>query len=221
MEVLINSEFAFLYKKCKKVKPHVISSITLVSEYMDAIREAVNANVSINDEVLYDIIKSTYFHMLDENKGYKTARRVMNAISRDLTGDTVSWKGEYKNKDGGEVLTNEEYVRRLGVLYNKILSLRKDDDYVVNQEQMDKLVEVLDFFIKASKKSNGKVEYTKLTPREQHGGVTATFIVFDVYGDDVQEFSKVIGYTSAVSIDATTDGEVCISVTIPNVFVHK
>lgn len=116
------------------------------------------------------------------------------------------------------LLTNEEYVKRLGQLYEKVLSLRDDDNYVINQPQMDKLIEVLNFFLDAAQKCNGRVEPVKLTPRAEHGGVTATFLVFDIYGEDIQKYCKVMSYTSAITIDATEDG-ICMSVTVPEVFV--
>lgn len=116
------------------------------------------------------------------------------------------------------LLTNEEYVKRLGQLYEKVLSLRDDDNYVINQPQMDKLVEVLNFFLDAAQKCNGKVEPVKLTPRAEHGGVTATFLVFDIYGEDIQKYCKVMSYTSAITIDAADEG-ICMSVTVPEVFV--
>lgn len=116
------------------------------------------------------------------------------------------------------LLTNEEYVKRLGQLYEKVLSLRDDDNYVINQPQMDKLIEVLNFFLDAAQKCNGKVEPVKLTPRAEHGGVTATFLVFDIYGEDIQKYCKVMSYTSAITIDAAEDG-ICMSVTVPEVFV--
>lgn len=115
-------------------------------------------------------------------------------------------------------MTDLEYVKHITKLYGEVLNLRKNDDYVVNQVQMDKFVEVLDFFMNAARKSNGNVEPIDLSPKEEHGGVTATFIVFDICGEDVQQYCKVMSYASAISIDGTEDG-VCISVTIPNVFV--
>lgn len=117
-------------------------------------------------------------------------------------------------------VSNEEYVARLGVLYHKILSLRDDKDYVVNQPQMDKLVEVLNFYLDEAKKQNGSVNPVVLSPREEHGGVTATFLVFDIYGDTIQRFCDVMRNTSAITIDSTTDG-ICISCTVPDVFVPK
>lgn len=118
-------------------------------------------------------------------------------------------------------MTNEEYVRRLGILYNKVLSLRKDSDYIVNQPQMEKLVAVLEFFLDMADELEGKVEPVQLSPKEEHGGVTATFLVFDLYGDKIPRFCDVMRGCSAIGIDANTNGEVCISCTIPEVFVHK
>lgn len=118
-------------------------------------------------------------------------------------------------------LNDEEYVKRLGQLYEKVLSLRKDDDYVINQTQMDKFVQVMDFFLDMGNRSNGKVEPVKLVPKEENGGVTATFVVFDVYGDNIKRFCDAIQHCSSMTIDATSDSEICISVTVPNVFTHK
>lgn len=115
-------------------------------------------------------------------------------------------------------MTNQEYVERLGKLYDKVLHLRNDDNYVINQPQMDKLIEVLNFFLDTAQKCNGQVEPVKLIPRAEHGGVTATFVVFDIIGDDIQRYCDVMRYTSAITIDSTEDG-ICISVTVPEVFV--
>jgi len=117
-------------------------------------------------------------------------------------------------------MSDYEYVQRLGALYNKVMSLRKDEDYVVNQPQMDHLVDVVEFFLNTTEDCTGSVESVILMPREEHGGVTATFLVFDVYGEKVKEFCNVISHCSAMTIDANEDG-VCISVTVPHVFVHK
>lgn len=115
-------------------------------------------------------------------------------------------------------MTNEEYVRRLGILSNKVLSLRKDDDYAVNQNQMDKLIHLYEFFIELADESCDEVEPMVLTPKEEHGGVTAYFLVFDVHGEKVKRFTALLSECSAVGMDVA-DGRVCISCTVPNVFV--
>lgn len=119
-------------------------------------------------------------------------------------------------------MTNEEYVRRLGILYDKVMSLRDDRDYVVNQPQMDKFVEVVEFFMDETRKQGGELEPIELSPHEEHGGLTATFILFSIRGATVQRFCSVMSACTAISIDPLVDGEhICISCTIPNVFVHK
>jgi hypothetical protein len=115
-------------------------------------------------------------------------------------------------------MTNEEYVKRIGQLYDKILSLRNDDDYAINQPQMDKLLDVLNFFLDVAEKNDGKVEPVQLVPKAEHGGVTATFVVFDIFGDDIQRYCDVMRHTSAITIDSTNEGSICISVTVPEVF---
>lgn len=118
-------------------------------------------------------------------------------------------------------MTNEDYIQRLNILYNKVLSFRKDTDYIVNQPQMDKLIAVLEFFLDAAKELDGRVEPVKLKPKEEHGGVTATFLVFDLYEQKVLRFCEVMKACSAITIDTTSEGDVCISCTVPDVFVHK
>lgn len=118
-------------------------------------------------------------------------------------------------------LDNESYVKRLGEIYHKVMDLRTDDNYVVNQPQMEKLTDVLNFFLDMSNKCNGEVEPVALIPKEEHGGVTAKFVVFDIFGDDIQRFCEVIKHTSALTIDSELDNKICISVTVPEVFVPK
>ena len=117
-------------------------------------------------------------------------------------------------------MSDAEIVARLSALYKIVMSFRKDDDYEVNQDQMDKLCKLYRFFLDAAGSLGGKIKPFRLVPREEHGGVTATFLVFDLYGDQVPAFCEVLKECSAVTIDMTDDG-VCISCTIPNVFRKK
>lgn len=70
-------------------------------------------------------------------------------------------------------MTNEEYVRRIGVMYEKILELRKSGDYIVNQPQMDKLIDIYKFFLEVADDDFDEVEPFLMDPKEEHGGVTA------------------------------------------------
>lgn len=116
-------------------------------------------------------------------------------------------------------MTDEEYVARLGFLYHNILKARPADDYRINQPQLDKFVELLDFFLERAKALGGMIEPVQLCAPVTTGDLNAKFIVFDINGELVQKFCKVISYCSAVSIDATNDRQVYISCTVPKVYV--
>lgn len=119
-------------------------------------------------------------------------------------------------------MSDEQVVKKLSALYQIVLSFRKDEDYEIDQEQMDKLCALYRFFLDtAGKLKDGEVELCKLVPKEEHGGVTATFLVFDVYGDNVKRFAEVISVCSAIGAEATADGRVCIDCTVPGVFKKK
>ena len=115
-----------------------------------------------------------------------------------------------------------EFVKEFGKVYEKVINLLNDDDFFVNEKQMQKFREVYEFFTKAaSEYDSDEVEPPELIPREEHGGITASFIVFDIYGESLEEFKKIVQYLSAFGIDATKDGRVRVSVTVPNVFCPK
>ena len=117
-------------------------------------------------------------------------------------------------------MTNEEYVRRIDIMYEKILELRKSGDYIVNQPQMDKIVDIYKLFLEIADDGPDEVEPFLMDPKEEHGGVTAHFVVFDVYGDMVKRFTDALSVCSAIGIDVA-NGKVCISCTVPNCFVLR
>lgn len=83
-----NDEMGFLYKKCKLIKPYVISLIALVPEFMDALKAYTG---TLDDNSVYEIIKETYKSMMSNGNTYRTARDAMNKISRDVKGDSGFW----------------------------------------------------------------------------------------------------------------------------------
>lgn len=119
------------------------------------------------------------------------------------------------------LLSNDDLAVRLGQLYNRVLELRTNADYVLNQPQMEKLIKVLSFFIEVADDEFDEVLEPEVIPSHQHGGVTANFIVFSIRGDDIAKFCDAISGCSALSIDVVEEEKVCISVTVPNVFVHR
>ena len=115
-------------------------------------------------------------------------------------------------------MENINCIKNIVRLYESTLAIKKDEDYTVNQAQMAKFIELWNFFVNQTKKSSGSIEAIELSPKVEHGGITACFTVFDVYGKELRHFCELMSYASAVTIDATTDG-ICISVTVPEVFV--
>lgn len=115
-----------------------------------------------------------------------------------------------------------DLIKNFGELYNRVMSLRKNDDYVVNTEQMAKFLNLVTFFLhKKEEDPDIQVDPLGFEPREQHGGVTATFIVADFSGDEVPKLCSVLSGCSAITIDANVDSEVRISCTVPYVFVRR
>ena len=118
-------------------------------------------------------------------------------------------------------LSDEEFLRFVGRVYDDYLDELDDNDFEINRPQWLKMIKVLWYFTELAKKSNGTVEPCEVQPKIQHGGVTAYFTIVDIKADDIPKFCDVLQSTSAITIDATTDGRVCISVSIPHVFVKK
>lgn len=118
-------------------------------------------------------------------------------------------------------MNDEEFLRRFGTLYYEALSRQKDSDYVVNQPQMDKFIKLVRFFDEEIKRLGGRADPIELSPRMVHGGLTVMFFLYDLSGEKVQEFCETLSACSAVGIEAQTSGEVCLSCTVPNIFVRR
>jgi hypothetical protein len=116
---------------------------------------------------------------------------------------------------------SDEALAQFGREYLRQLSESNDDDYEINTEQKNKFLAVVLFFYQNVKKYGGKIDPIQLIPRAQSGDITAYFKVFYIGEKDINLFGNIIKSASALSIDATNKGEVCISVTVPNVFVKK
>ena len=113
------------------------------------------------------------------------------------------------------------FERMIYEIYEEEMSKRENADYEKCDEQMKKLSEAYQFFSDIAEEQNGRVDPLRIVPKEEHCGVTAYFTLFYLNGDELQRFSKIVGDMSAISIDSLTDGTVCISFTIPNVFKKK
>ena len=88
------NELGFLYKKCKIIRPGVISLIGLVPEYMEPLKMAAESGVYFDDYVVFRIIQKSWDTLRANGREYRTARQAINAISKDIYGDPHAW--EYK-----------------------------------------------------------------------------------------------------------------------------
>lgn len=119
-------------------------------------------------------------------------------------------------------MSDEEFAAAVYEVYNQINLVKKSSDYVVNQPQMDKFNELIDFFVKKAAEFGDEIQEIRANPVEEVGDVTVQFLVFSVNGEEaVQEFCKVVSYCSAFGIESVHPEGICISCTVPNVFVKK
>lgn len=85
-----NAELGFLYK-IVSYRANVISEMAFVPEYIEAIK---SYSGDLNDRAVYEVIKITYKKMLADGKSYRTARDVMLKVSKDYTGDSMTWEND-------------------------------------------------------------------------------------------------------------------------------
>lgn len=116
-------------------------------------------------------------------------------------------------------MSNEQFVKEFGEQYLALLEKAENMHYKVNEVQFKKLVNLCEFFKNYIEENGGEAEPIDLNPAEIHSGLTVKFVVFDISGNEIQEFCEVVKNTTALSLDTTADGEVCISMTVPDVFV--
>lgn len=118
-------------------------------------------------------------------------------------------------------LSDLEFARKLMEAYDKEVANASPEDYVTDPTQLQKLHDLVEFFKQAAADLGGRIESIELNPLNPPNGVTANFIVFDLFGDEIQRFCDVIRHCSAISMDVTVDNEISISCTVPGVFVFK
>ena len=118
-------------------------------------------------------------------------------------------------------ISDAEFARRIASLTDELMATVSTDDLQVNPEQLKKFNDLVDFFRRSAKDLGGRIESVNITPAIGVGDLTANFVVFDIAGDDIQKYCDVIRNCSAISMDVTTDQQICISCTVPNIFTLK
>lgn len=203
---MIATDFGFMYKRLSMPK-FFTSQWLHVKKFTEALEGLEKDGVRIDDRTVMPIMES----ILAEVSGQET-----------IDGVSVGTldKGLRMLKQANDIAEKDDawFIKKFGQVYDAVMKLRKNEDYVVNPVQMDRFLDLVQFFIRKAEEYGDKVEVEKTEPKQEFGGVTATFLVFGVNGDEVREFCKVLKYCSAISIDAVEDG-VAISCTVPGVFV--
>lgn len=114
----------------------------------------------------------------------------------------------------------DEFLLMIGKIYEAEMAKRSNEDFVVNPPQMKKFIAVLGFFLDLADCENGRIEALDVEPKQENAGLTATFPLVDIYGNNKEHFFEIISYVSAITMEATDNG-VCLSVAVPEVFVPK
>lgn len=114
-----------------------------------------------------------------------------------------------------------DYAAYVWGLWEKEIQSRSNSDYEPDKQQMDKLIAAYRLMNELAANGGGRVEPLRLVPKEVHCGITAYFTVFYATHENLLKICEVARSFSALSIDSLTDGTVCISFTIPNVFKRK
>jgi len=123
--------------------------------------------------------------------------------------------------EDGKVFSDQEILKLVYDLYQDELRNRNFDDYEVNQKQMDKFVNAYGFFFRLAKEGRVSIEPIRFSPVETSGGIVVYTHYLDFYGMELIEFCNVLLNTTAIDFMPMTDGRVCISMTIPEIFKPK
>lgn len=86
---------------------------------------------------------------------------------------------------------------------------------------MDKFTIAYSTLYRIAHDCHGKIEPIRFSPSEENGGITIYAHLVYLRDMDLVDFCKVLLDASAVSLDATTNGEVCVSLVIPKIFKPK
>lgn len=117
-------------------------------------------------------------------------------------------------------LSDEDFVAQIGAVYEQVHEARKNDEYVVNQPQMEKFDELLRFFVRKASEFGDKITKVNVDPINSSGCLTAHFIVLCVSGSEVAEFCKVMSYCSSFDIGSVRPDGITISCAVPDVYVR-
>lgn len=209
----MTEKYGFLFNRAKAIGFRIGDWIK-VSSFRDLIDKRIASKSYISEyDILSDmneVLKSigTLTDKDAEVDGVKVGmlRRIRNDLQKFIE------KRDYEN---------HEFAKEFAQIYKEIMANRYNEDYVVNPKQMNKFLDLLSWFMHKAQEYGDRVSVPKLEPKDEHGSMTATFLMLDLRGkDEIFEFSSRIKECSILSFDLGTDG-IIIRCTVPNVFVRN
>ena len=102
------------------------------------------------------------------------------------------------------------------------LDARDNADYMLNFTQAQKLFEIVRFAKTIGKGVQNVDCEVKLIPKETCGGINIITDILSFNGEkETQEIARLLSYASAWTVNTMADERVCLSITVPNVYIHK
>jgi len=125
--------------------------------------------------------------------------------------------------DFDESFTKEDYeeFREIWDAVEGFYASRDDDDFEVNPPQFNIFIRVLTTIWDLLDEDDRVIEETRLIPKECVGGLTISFELLWVKREQIARLTDVLSDACAISLHATTDGRVVLSLNVPDVFRKK
>ena len=106
-------------------------------------------------------------------------------------------------------------------IVDSLESQRSNDDYIVNKLQMTHYLNLLEIIQNQIDEFGGEFEVEPLQPKSTVGHITAYLNYVDLFASGVHKFCDEFKYCGALTIEPTSNNMICISLTMPNLFIKK
>lgn len=120
--------------------------------------------------------------------------------------------------------SESELLKWFNSLANEVLDAESDSDYEVNRSQMKIFKQAVDYFNGMVRTNRGeKIEYNALSPRQQNGYITVVLQAVDFMSEknEIEKFCNILSESISLTIGATSNGNIRIDMTIPDLYTKK
>lgn len=118
-------------------------------------------------------------------------------------------------------MSEDEFISKLAKKYKEVMDKRRDKDYELNESNWLKFLSVVEYFKDMAKKQCCKMDAVTVIPNEQHGSVSVTLDLFDVYKDEVKAFADIISLVDVFEIYPLINDEISLCVQVNNIYENK